>query len=715
MTIVGGVGLRYWWGVFRTSDPDLGRLRSAFRATASAGLATIAVWGVFQAVQQPMRVGLVGVVVAMFGSTVVSDPEARDRRTTMALFPLVAAVSLALGSALAPWLWARQLGFLAVIATAVMIRRFGPRYVAVGMIGFFTYFFATLFQAHLSTLPWMVAAVTMSVGIAYLIRFHLLPDDPGAQLRRALDAFPGAVDLALMTLVRLTRVPRWGRSERHLARRAVARVNGVALKVEDHLDQCSASRIHRQLSVGAVRRDAFELELAVERLAASVSDAVADSDSAAQRATLAAALRDAQSTLRTRSEPGAAAEAGLSAAMRTGYSWERVHHDLGDLVAARQALLRGEAEPGEEDRQPPGSAVDTARPLPAAGDQITRQTIQATVAAGLAIAAGYAISPQRWYWAVIAAFIMFARASTLGESLVRGWQRILGTAFGVLGGIVLAGVVGRHPIADFAILFGAMFVGLYLMPVAYTGMALAITLMLSALYSLLGRFTADLMLLRLSETSAGCAIAALVAAVVLPTPTRPRITSAITETLRSIADVLECALVQRPATRQALFDQSRQMDRSLLTAKDAARPLTTGLGALASRGLRHRIHLLNATCFFIRHLPSSRGTVELGEADPGGVAGIGRRLAENARAVAASAREERGADASPAPDPVVPARYRIEDLRDRLSQSERLGQGPGSPRAALHWLQRADGSLVELARSYEVGIGEQRSGTQICE
>lgn len=99
-----GIDPRYWWQVIRTSDPDLDRWRSALRATLSAGLATLALWVIFQQIQQPMRLGLVGVVVAMFGSMMVRDPEVRDQRITMALLPVAAAVSLSLGSLLAPWL-----------------------------------------------------------------------------------------------------------------------------------------------------------------------------------------------------------------------------------------------------------------------------------------------------------------------------------------------------------------------------------------------------------------------------------------------------------------------------------------------------------------------------------------------------------------------------------------------------------------------------------
>jgi len=61
----------------------------------------------------------------------------------------------------------------------------------------------------------------------------------------------------------------------------------------------------------------------------------------------------------------------------------------------------------------------------------TRQAIQVSLAAALAIVAGQLVSPTRWFWAVIATFVIFAGTNSWGETLTKGWQRLIGTMLGV--------------------------------------------------------------------------------------------------------------------------------------------------------------------------------------------------------------------------------------------------------------------------------------------
>ncbi|WP_186296241.1 hypothetical protein [Mycobacterium tilburgii] len=47
--------------------------------------------------------------------------------------------------------------------------------------------------------------------------------------------------------------------------------------------------------------------------------------------------------------------------------------------------------------------------------QITRQAIQVAIAAALAIVTGELVSPGRWFWAVIATFVIFAGTKSWGR------------------------------------------------------------------------------------------------------------------------------------------------------------------------------------------------------------------------------------------------------------------------------------------------------------
>ena len=78
-------------------------------------------------------------------------------------------------------------------------------------------------------------------------------------------------------------------------------------------------------------------------------------------------------------------------------------------------------------------------------DMTTRQAIQVAVAGALAIVAGRELSSTRYYWAVIAAFIMFAGTGTRADAFVKGSNRVFGTLVGLLASIWIANLTaGTH-------------------------------------------------------------------------------------------------------------------------------------------------------------------------------------------------------------------------------------------------------------------------------
>ena len=50
----------------------------------------------------------------------------------------------------------------------------------------------------------------------------------------------------------------------------------------------------------------------------------------------------------------------------------------------------------------------------------------------IALVVGRWISDTRWFWAVLAAYLVIAPATTRGEIIVRAWRRTLGTVAGVV-------------------------------------------------------------------------------------------------------------------------------------------------------------------------------------------------------------------------------------------------------------------------------------------
>ncbi|UPZ34482.1 FUSC family protein [Streptomyces sp. LRE541] len=162
-------------------------------------------------------------------------------------------------------------------------------------------------------------------------------------------------------------------------------------------------------------------------------------------------------------------------------------------------------------------------PAPPAGRGLarptTRQAFQATAACAFAIAAGQVLSHERWYWAVGTAWWIFVNTSSRGETLVRGFRRVLGTVIGIAVGLVIA-VPLEGAVAPTAALVAVCVFGIfYAAAVSYTWMMLAVTVMAGLLYGLLGVLDPALLMLRVLETGAGALGAALAVLLVLPVTT----------------------------------------------------------------------------------------------------------------------------------------------------------------------------------------------------
>ncbi|MGT2461453.1 FUSC family protein [Sinomonas atrocyanea] len=168
----------------------------------------------------------------------------------------------------------------------------------------------------------------------------------------------------------------------------------------------------------------------------------------------------------------------------------------------------------------------------------TRQAVQVAVAGTLAILVGSLISGQRYYWAVIAAFVSFAGTGTRFDTTRKSLLRVAGTLGGLVAGVVVARLTNGNLFAALAVIVASIFCGNYLMRISYAYMIFFLTIMLSELYALLGQFSDELLLLRLDETAAGAAVGIAVALLVTPVSTRDTIKVVQGSVLAAVADLL---------------------------------------------------------------------------------------------------------------------------------------------------------------------------------
>ncbi|CAM5236218.1 FUSC family protein, partial [Streptomyces fimicarius] [Streptomyces griseus] len=171
-----------------------------------------------------------------------------------------------------------------------------------------------------------------------------------------------------------------------------------------------------------------------------------------------------------------------------------------------------------ERRYPPAAV-----PAPVGGRGLgratTRQAIQATAACGFALGVGQVLSHDRWYWAVGTAWWIFVNTASRGETLIRGFRRVVGTVLGIPAGLLIAVPLHGNLVGTAILVAVCVFGIFYTAAVSYSWMIFAVTLMISLLYGLLGVLNPELLVLRLAETGVGALGAALAVLLVLPVTT----------------------------------------------------------------------------------------------------------------------------------------------------------------------------------------------------
>jgi uncharacterized membrane protein YgaE (UPF0421/DUF939 family) len=607
---------RTWWV---GSDPGLLRLRMATRTTAALGCSLVMLYLLTRAAGQPLTVALLGVVITMIAARSVNEPNPHQQRITMALLPVAAALSLTAAALLAPHLIAADVGFVVVVFTAVYVRRFGARGRALGMVAFMAYFFTLYLRASVSELPWMIGAVMVGTLSTFVMSAYVLPDRPEGVLRATIRALRARMAIVVDTTADAVRTGRLDERRRRHMRARITRLNETALLVQGQIeDKADPAMLWPGVTAEQLAPWLFDAELAIEWVATAGRRAAAVSSDipAATRAELVTALTQLARAIRIPQEGGLQAAASRAQQILDQQPRPTAEDDPSTAAVRRLALAIINAATATSEVRALVEAAATGRAValasdsvaPAADDaagaersglrQTTRQAIQVTVAASLAIVVGELVSPSRWFWAVIAAFVIFAGTNSWGETLTKGWQRLLGTLLGVPCGVLVATLFAGNTTGSLAAIFVCLFCAFYFMTVTYSLMTFWITTMLALLYGLLGEFSFGVLLLRIEETAIGAVIGVTVAILVLPTNTR----TAIREETRAFLTSL-CALIE--ISTETMFggdetaspsEQARELDRNLQQFRVTAKPMLAGVAGLASRRSIHRGLRLFTAC-----------------------------------------------------------------------------------------------------------------------
>jgi uncharacterized membrane protein YccC len=628
----------------------------------------------------------------------VNDPTPGGQAVTLVLAFLTGAASItvaSLGSAMPPL---DSIVFVLLIFVAVYAQRFGARGTALGSIGFFLFFFPMFLQAHLAQVPQLLMALVVGVLANAVVRFVLLRHNAEAEFLRVRRAFRARLAAVVRATEAHLAVNGSERTRKQL-RSAISRLHECVLLIEDAAPDVVDARAADRL-----RRRAIEVELAVQWLAITVQRTCSAELTTDVRDDLIARLARFRALMeRDPRELPLISQTGEYSRMLVEGSRIDEHAAPGDGVRKALAEL-ALADDRAQRAADPQSTVDPLdeeddEPTPAfAYDNRTRSAIQAVVGGGLAVLGGELVSHQRWYWAVLTVFVVFIGASSAGATFVKGVRRLGGTLIGIVGGVLLALLVGGNTAATLSLILVCVFGMVYTARVSQVVMAFFITSMLGLLYSLLGTFSLEVLWIRVAETAVGAAAGILAAVVIVPVRTRSVMLDDISAVLDELAEFLEHTRDLLAGEENVnIIELSRDLDRAVEQVRTTIEPLTHPVNLRSARRDYgwHVLTTLETIAFRARHVAA--------RAQPGQLAGENAdRLRQFTGRLLANIDVLRKAlDAPGGPTPGTLVRDDGTPVSDRVEQAE--------TRAVLSSLSHLDEALVSLGRVFDVQATDPRA------
>ena len=480
----------------------------------------------------------------MFGALVVNDPTRRERQVTTLMMALPGVIGVAASIALSDHKSLRLAAFFLVTFLAIALRRFGVRWFALGFVGFMMFFMPLFFPVHVEALGAAAVSVLAGTAIAYAFRFWIFPDRPKRLLKLYLESFEIRLHELVDELDEALR--QWGEGRRDHREKAslnlqgqVRGLNELVLTIETFLRNDS---LLAKAEIESLQMRLFERELAV---------------------------RDLLESARGLTQMEISKVGPALTALR------------GEISRVRAGSLEGISLTTDDDGP---ELPKTTGPVsaPVGMHLTTRQAIQATIATAIASLLGAGVSPDRWYWASMTAFVVFTGASR-GDTAMRAFLRIGGTVMGLMAGFAVARLVSGHGLLETILISLTVFLGLYNSRRAFGfWTAMLFSLMVVFLFDVMGAMSTSILLLRLEETAVGAVVGAIVSASVLPTSTRSTVRAGLAKLLVTASEVLR-ELPLAAERRRVLVGHLRRMDQDLLALRTSASPLVD-VGGFLDRG-----------------------------------------------------------------------------------------------------------------------------------
>ncbi len=542
------------------SDPGSLRWFLALRGTASMTLSILAAVVLGPSIGASPIDLAVGITFSLLAPFWMREPNRPDRERTLLLliFPAVAAVLAT--TALHGHQRLGDASFLALVFVVLLLQGRSPRAIGLGVEAVIIGYVGLFLQLPLADLPVQLLGIAVAVAITWFSAFVVVPLRPAAALRRTVQAVQVRAAAVLHTAGALRDDdPATARA----LRRSLARLNEVALAADDQL-----AVLYPVRSV-PLRCHLMDLELAAARLA------IAPLDAASVRGKGPDHRRTVQLQVHERR---------LRQGRWKPRHWQGVTPASPSAVGAVLSdIARAAAALGQAASELPVAAKPRPAPRLPPGPLAWRQAFRVTLASAIAMAGGMALSPERWFWAVISCYVVFLGTRSRGETVYKGVQRLAGTLLGLLAGVSLAILLQGLFAVQLLLLLAAVFGMFYLFFLSYAAGIFCVTVFLGLVYSLLGAAMAPILELRLEETLVGASSAIFVAVCILPLRTRDRVAESGAAVLRALADAIGvCRRALAGEGDAAPVPAMRAVDRQVADLRLALLPM------VASRFLLRR-------------------------------------------------------------------------------------------------------------------------------
>jgi hypothetical protein len=586
----------------------------------------------------------------MLCTVLVSDATIGDQKITVLLLFLPMACSVVVATLASPVPWLGDILLLASIFLAYYVRRFGPRFAALGMVAVPSFLIPLNTQAKAAQMPWLVITAGVVVGFAYLFRFVILPPRPARVLSRSIAAFHIRAAMVLDQLAES--FGGLGPASTKRLPRSIEQLHLSARMIESQLASPDSRPALPRAELDQLGQGILKADLSIETLSQATAAALdgpipADVKSLAGQAIQALgawshepdwpttsispmeALDTLDHRLRTRgARPGSQAWAfplfrmtsAIRQFMESARQTRRTSTRLRDrpktvsAPAADLVLPAAAASPSTTQPHGQGTGLGTT----------TQLAIKALLASAIGLPLGFLLSPAHPYYVLVAAYAVIT--VSFGSVLEAALQQTLATVVGSLFGLGCAGLLSGIPIESgitVVLIVACFFLGIYLSPLspAWPGFWLAVIFAL--LFNLAGGLGTTLGILgdQMLGTLVGCTLGILVALFVFPVARTSHLFSRRTISfLRSVEDQIEncTSLLTGEGAENDVTAGARAVDTHFYALAGETDPLRYEAGLLGQdrRRVERQLALLAALNSYTKQLASLAISNKTFTADP---------------------------------------------------------------------------------------------------